>query len=203
MSCSRGSRASCSTRSSSSPGGSGSRLIERGHLAAHHVLDQIARWSVRQRAGVDGCAVAQDRHAVADGAQFLQAVGDVNHAHARARAVCRRCGRLPGSRRPDSEDVGSSKISRLEPCWMARQISTSCLPAGLSFSTRQSALQREVVLLDERRARRSISPPVDPAETEPLGAGPGRYSRRPSDAARAATPGAPSRCPAPRPRPAA
>ena len=55
---------------------------------------------------------------------------------------------------PESDEVGSSKISRLEPCWMARQISTSCLPAGLSFSTRQSGLQRETVLLDEplRRA---------------------------------------------------
>src|SRR5580658_6063933 len=40
---------------------------------------------------------------------------------------------------PESEDVGSSKINRLEPCWMARQMPTNCLPAGLRRSTRQSA----------------------------------------------------------------
>ena len=40
---------------------------------------------------------------------------------------------------PDSDDVGSSKISKLEPCWMARQMPTNCFAAGLSRSTRQSA----------------------------------------------------------------
>src|ERR1039458_1696962 len=40
---------------------------------------------------------------------------------------------------PESDDVGSSKISKLEPCWMARQMPTNCLPAGLSRSKRQSA----------------------------------------------------------------
>ena len=40
---------------------------------------------------------------------------------------------------PESDEVGSSKISSDDPCWIARQISTICFPAGLSLPTRHSA----------------------------------------------------------------
>ena len=63
----------------------------------------------------------------------------------------------------ESEEVGSSKISRLDPCWIARQISTSCLPAGLSFSTRQSACSGKRCSVDQaagsfEHARRLTQP---------------------------------------------
>ena len=64
----------------------------------------------------------------------------------------------------ESEEVGSSKIRRLEPCWMARQISTICLPAGLSLSTRQRGLERETVFVDNSLGAFEHRAAIHPAE---------------------------------------
>ena len=81
ISCSTPLRDSPSTRSSSGPGGTG------GASRSTSPRDRPCAGSMRScqvqpAAGVDPLAVTEDGHAVADGAKFVEPVGDVDYAHA-------------------------------------------------------------------------------------------------------------------------
>ena len=51
-------------------------------LTAHHVANQLVSRDISQNAGVDHGTVAEDSEAVADLAEFVHAVRDVNDGHA-------------------------------------------------------------------------------------------------------------------------
>src|SRR5829696_5596294 len=56
-------------------------VFDLGELPAEHVGDQSQPGEVAEFPGVCHSAVAQDRHAVADLVEFLEAVADVDHAY--------------------------------------------------------------------------------------------------------------------------
>ena len=123
-------------------------------LAAHHVLDDVARCEISPSAPVWTVrAVAQDGDAVADGAEFFQAVGDVDDAHARAPAASR-------TMRKTSSRLGAGeRRSGLVEDQQARSVLDGAadldhlLAGGTQTLARATRRAAETMLLDQPAAR--------------------------------------------------
>ena len=83
----------------------------RPRVAAHHQADEFGAVDFARRRRGDGLAVAQHGDAVGDGGDLLEAVRDVDDAHAFGRAAAAMTRKRRSTSRSVSDAVGSSMMS--------------------------------------------------------------------------------------------
>ena len=138
-------------------------LIQGRHLAPHHVLDQLLGVQFRQLAGMDGLAVAEHGHAVADRAEFIEPVGDVDDAHA---AIPQRPHDGENLMRLGFGERGRRLVEDQQagPVMNGAADLDELLLRGAEVLHRPVCLQREAMFLDEALRLLLHMPPVHPAD---------------------------------------